>query len=153
MEPLARRTMLQAAALAAGGSLGTVWLTHGRAAVADATGGALPLAPLSGLLVAWVSLDLTQGASIRIAQMAGQGEAPIQVAATHIPLADLSSAEPGSLEWAPLRHAGLAAEHFATCIAARSWSVPDEACQIEPGRIVHAQTRRAVAYVAWLELA
>jgi len=146
--------MLQAAALAAAGyNLGTVWPSGGRAAMADAPGGALPIAPLSGLLAAWVSLDLTQGASIRLARIAGQGEPPTEVATTHIPLADLSSAEPGSLEWAPLRMAGLAAEHFATRIVARSWNVPNEACQIEPGRIIHAQTGRSVAYVAWLELA
>jgi hypothetical protein len=121
--------------------------------VADATGGALPLAPLSGLLVAWVSLDLTQGASIRLAWMAGQGKPPTEVATIHIPLMELSSAEPGGLEWAPLRQAGLAAEHFATRTAARSWSVPDKACQIESGCIIHAQTGRSIAYVAWLELA
>jgi hypothetical protein len=146
MQLLARRSILQSGALAAAAlGLGTQWPKAARAAAGGpGTGG---LAPVTGMVAAWVSLDLQHGAAIRLAQLAGAGQAPLEIADGKVALATLSSDAGGILQ-----SVAAAASSLAIATVARSWNVSSAALRLEPGRIVHVETGRSVNYRAWIDI-
>ena len=48
--------------------------------------------------------------------------------------------------WKPLREAGAKARQMLIIAAAASWGAPASECSTEPGRVVHARTRRRLKY-------
>ena len=145
MEPLARRTVLQVATLAAACGAGGLWPGRDQALATEVAGnGPLPLMPVSGFLAAWVSLDLASGARIQLACPDGTDGLPRIVGTSFVSLSRLSTA--------PFQEAAGAASRFAVEMAARSWDVNADTCRLEPNRIVHAPSHRSVACATWMEV-
>lgn len=55
--------------------------------------------------------------------------------------------------WKPLREAGAKARQMLITAAAASWGAPPAECSTEPGRVVHARTRRRIEYGELVERA
>lgn len=142
MEAFARRGVMQSAFVAAASyGLRAIWPSPAPAAESDAA--CIP--PVTGRVVAWVTLDFARGATMRLAHMEENGASVQEIASRHLEAGDISLAD-------PLRGAVAAAGGFAAQIVARSWDVPSHACRIEPHRIVDTRSGRSVGYMVWLDV-
>lgn len=144
-----RRALLQSGALAAG-TLAASGFFSGTPQAAIAPGGGA--APLEGALVAWVLLHPEAEAEIRLAHLDAKGRLLGQAPLLRVAAKELTEQGRRLSAWGQMRQACARAQIRAIGVAAHSWGVPAQGCEVRPRRIVHQAAGRSIGYGVWADM-
>jgi len=140
---ISRRAMLEAgaAALLAAGVPAHVLAEAAQQPTGDALG---------RTLAAWALVWPEAGADIALAYLDSAGRVLSELPAVRL---DADSLAGSKSAWAQAQDAATKAQSLAAGMLALAWGVPASECEIQPGRIVHPPTGRAMRHLVWVEVA